>query len=100
VLALCRALVTAGHDPNRPLHACRGDVFCLRLRSIGEGARLTVEDDRHGRPRLRRWRNGARGCGRAPLVRQIGDAHPRTIASGCEQSALRHPWKLLRGVTS
>ena len=26
VLALCRALVTAGQDPNRPLHAYRGDV--------------------------------------------------------------------------
>src|SRR5262249_58134740 len=56
VLALCRALVTAGQDPNRPLHAYRGDVLCLRLRSIGEGARLTVEDDQHGQPRLRRWR--------------------------------------------
>jgi len=70
VLALCRALVAAGHDPNRPLHAYRGDVLCLRLRSIGEGARLTIEDDRHGRPRLRRWRNRARGCGAAQPVRQ------------------------------
>jgi len=26
VLALCRTLVTAGQDPNRPLHAYRGDV--------------------------------------------------------------------------
>ena len=70
VLALCRALVTAGHDPNRPLHAYRGDVLCLRVRSIGEGARLTIEDDRHGRPRLRRRRNRAGGCGARPLVRQ------------------------------
>jgi hypothetical protein len=70
VLALCRALVTAGQDPNRPLHAYRGDVLCLYVRSIGEGARLTIEDDRYGRPRLRRWRNRARGCGAAPPVRQ------------------------------
>jgi hypothetical protein len=48
----------------------RGDVLCLRIRSIGEAAQLTVEDDRHGRPRLRRWRNRARGCGAAPPVRQ------------------------------
>jgi hypothetical protein len=27
VLALCRALVAAGVDPNRPLHAYRGDCF-------------------------------------------------------------------------
>ena len=66
VLALCRALVTAGH-------AYRGDVLCLRVRSIGEGARLTIEDDRHGRPRLRRWRNRPKGCGAAPLARQIGN---------------------------
>src|SRR6516225_11533530 len=70
VLALCRALVTAGQDPNRPLHAYRGGVLCLCVRSIGEGARLTVEDDPHGRPRLRRWRNRPRGCGTRPLVRQ------------------------------
>jgi hypothetical protein len=73
VLALCRALVTVGQDLNRPLHAYRGDVLCLRVRSIGEGARLTIEDDRHGRPRLRRWRNRARGCGAAPPVSQIGN---------------------------
>ena len=87
VLALCRALVKAGHDPNRPLRAYRGDVFCLRVRSIGEGARLTIEDDRYGRPRLRRWRNRAIGCGAAPLVRQIRDTAatdlPRAIANGC-----------------
>ena len=66
VLALCRALVTAGQDPNRPLHAYRGDVLCLRVRSIGEGARLAIEDDRYGRPRLRRWRNRPRRYGAAP----------------------------------
>src|SRR5262249_8518728 len=89
VLALCRALVTAGNDPNRPLHAYRGDVLCLCLRSIGQAAQLTVEDDPRGRPRLRRWRSRGQGCGAAPPVRQIGDtatvAHPHTIANGCER---------------
>ena len=84
VLALCRALVTAGQDPNRPLHAYRGDVLCLCVRSIGEGARLAVEDDRHGRPRLRRWRNRARRYGAASLVRQIGNCDA-TITNGCER---------------
>ena len=83
VLALCRALVTAGGDPNRPLHAYRSEVLCLRVRSIGEGARLTIEDDRHGRPRLRRWRNRARGCGARPLVRQIGNI--AGVVNGCER---------------
>lgn len=70
VLALCRALIEAGYDPERPLHAHRGGVLALAVRSIGEGALFTVEDDRHGRPRLRRCRKGHRGCGAGSLVRQ------------------------------
>lgn len=40
VLALCRKLIEAGCDPDRPLHAYRGDTLCLTVRSIGEGAVL------------------------------------------------------------
>ena len=54
VLALCRELIEAGHDPKRALHAYRSEVRALAVRSLGEGARLTVADDRHGTPRLRR----------------------------------------------
>jgi hypothetical protein len=42
VLDLCRRLVTAGSDPNRPLHCYRGDVLALKVRTIGEGARLAI----------------------------------------------------------
>ncbi len=42
VLALCRRLIEVGHDPAQPLHAYRGDVLALRVRSIGAGARLAV----------------------------------------------------------
>src|SRR6516164_9622984 len=42
VLALCRELIAAGHDPSRPLHAYRDGVLALRIRSIGEAARLRV----------------------------------------------------------
>jgi hypothetical protein len=42
LLALCRELVAANVDPNRPLHAYRGDVLCLVIRSIGEAAHLDV----------------------------------------------------------
>jgi hypothetical protein len=40
VLKLCRLLVAAGHDPSLALCAYRGDVLCLKVRNIGEGARL------------------------------------------------------------
>jgi len=53
VLTLCRALIGAGFDPRRPLNVYRGRVLALKVRSIGEGARLAVADS-HGRPRLRR----------------------------------------------
>jgi hypothetical protein len=85
VLSLCRALIQAGYDPERALHAHRGGVLALAVRSIGEGAGLTVEDDRHGTPRLRRWR-GRRGYGAGSPVRPTegaAAAAPRhAIASG------------------
>src|SRR5262249_55887794 len=56
-LALCRALIEAGHDPDSPLEAYRGDTLCLRVRSIGEGAKLTVsEATNDGKPRFALFR--------------------------------------------
>jgi hypothetical protein len=72
VLALCRRLIEAGIDSERPLHAYRGDTLALVVRSIAEGAALTVEDNRLGTPRFRRWR--ARGDGAASHVAQIRKA--------------------------
>jgi hypothetical protein len=57
VLALCRALVKAGHDPATPLEAYRGEVLCLRVRSIGEGAELSIAPDACGKPVFVRWRD-------------------------------------------
>ena len=51
VLAMCRKLLAAGYDPDRPLHAYRGDALALKVRTIGEGAKLTVEESRS--PRFR-----------------------------------------------
>jgi hypothetical protein len=48
ILALCRALVAAGHDQRRPLHAYRGDVLALTVRSIGEAARLEISGEGTG----------------------------------------------------
>ena len=61
VLDLCRELLAAGFNSASPLEAWRGEILCLRVRSIGEGARLTVADDRHGTPRLRRQHKRPQG---------------------------------------
>jgi hypothetical protein len=52
VLGLCRALIAAGHDPNRPLRAYRGEVLALCVRSIGEAARLRIASHGVGFERL------------------------------------------------
>lgn len=79
VLAMCRKLVDAGYDQGRPLHAHRGDVLALKVRSIGVGATLTVEDNRFGTPTLRRWRGRPAGVGAAPPVE--GRAGPATTVA-------------------
>jgi hypothetical protein len=53
VLKLCRRLVAAGVDPRLPLHAYRGETLCLKVRSIVEGARLTVDE---AGPSFTRWK--------------------------------------------
>jgi hypothetical protein len=73
VFKLCRKLVAAGFNPTSPLEAWRCETLCLRVRSIGEGARLTVGDDRHGTPRLRCHQEGAQGYAAASPVVQIAD---------------------------
>jgi hypothetical protein len=54
VLALCRLLIRAGFDPARPLLALRGHVHCLEVRSIGEGAKLTIKERPFG-PVFESW---------------------------------------------
>ena len=78
MLALCRALIDAGYDPGRALLGHRGGNLALAVRSIGEGALLTVEDDRHGRPRLRRWRVRGR-CGDDPPASKLEHVPPELI---------------------
>jgi hypothetical protein len=53
VLALCRLLLKAGHDPESPLEVWRGDVLCLRAQSVGQAAQLTVDESR---VRFARWK--------------------------------------------
>jgi|SRR6516225_8804485 len=68
VSKLCRRLIEAAHNPDLPLEVYRGTTLCLRVRSIDEGAALSVEDDENGRPRFVRHR--PRTCGAAPYVAQ------------------------------
>jgi hypothetical protein len=68
VLALCRTLVEAGHDPATPLHAYRGNTLALKVRSIGEGAKLTVEDNHLGKPVFRPQRNRPQNDGAGPPI--------------------------------
>ena len=75
VLMICKHLTDAGHDPATPLEAWRGDVLCLRVRSIGEGAKLEINANGTGfRPR--------RATDGAPPIAPIGVAGTRPAAPG------------------
>jgi hypothetical protein len=74
VLALCRELIEAGHDPGRSLDVYRGDVLALRVRSIGEVAGLSIRGDGVG------FRCGTEMVG-ASLVRFSPQAAPDEAAS-------------------
>jgi hypothetical protein len=85
VLDLCRELVAAGRNPTSPLEGWRGEAPCLRIGSIGEGARLTVADDRDGTPCLERsLRRQGYGAGSpvAPNANERGIAFPGQPATG------------------
>jgi hypothetical protein len=70
VLALCRQLVAAGHDPATPMHAYRGDTLALKIRSIGEAARLRIGSHGVGF-------EADPGCGARPPMRLSGRAGVR-----------------------
>jgi hypothetical protein len=71
VLRLCRLLFAAGHDPATPLEAWRGDVLCLRIRSIGEAAGLEINPKGNGFIRYRAGRAG-------PVVERMEISGPDT----------------------
>jgi hypothetical protein len=55
ILTLCRLLIRAGHNPSARLEAYRGSTLCLRVCSIGGGARLTVKEPDGGRAHFAKW---------------------------------------------
>jgi hypothetical protein len=68
VLAMCRELVAAGYDPETPFEVYRGDTLCLKVRSIGEGARYTAKDSSAGTPVLRLYQEPVLGIARASPI--------------------------------
>jgi hypothetical protein len=55
-LALCRQLLAAGCNPDAALTVFRNGIVSLRIRTLAEGASLTVEECSDGRPRFRPYR--------------------------------------------
>ena len=43
-LAMCRKLLEAGYDPDRPLHCFRGETLAMKISSIAYGARYSVSE--------------------------------------------------------
>jgi hypothetical protein len=73
VLALCRRLLAASVDPGRPLCAYRDNVLSIAIRSIREGAALTV--DEHNGTRFAKWRAFPRSAV-APGIAPLEDGSP------------------------
>ena len=69
VLALCRQLIAAGFAPATPVEVYRGNTLALRVRTIGEAARLRVGSHGVGFEALPE-------CTAGPLVRRTRRAAP------------------------
>jgi hypothetical protein len=84
VLELCRRLVAAGHDSYLQLEAYRSDVLALTVRSIGDGAKLTV-DESHGCRFVRFRREGQQTPDLASPMRQPAPALVKVPSAGTQQ---------------
>jgi len=60
VLTICRKLIAAGFDSDRPLNAYRGEMLCIIVKSIGKAAALTV--DEHNGTRFAKWKAFSRSA--------------------------------------
>jgi hypothetical protein len=74
VLAMCRQLLATGIDPDTALGVYRQGVLALKVRSIREGARLTVKTAGNGTP-IFTLDDGCKGAA-APPVRSKSDFDP------------------------
>ena len=72
---MCRQLLATGVDPDTPLRVYRRGVLALKVRSIREGARLTVKTAGNGTP-IFTVDDGYKGAA-APPARSKPDFDPR-----------------------
>jgi hypothetical protein len=75
VFALCRALVTVGHDTRRSLHAYRSETLALVVGSIRDGAKLRVATHGVGFERIPE-------CTASPPIGQIGPTMAKPGSDG------------------
>lgn len=68
VLAACRKLIATGFDPNRALHVYRGETVALTIRTIAEGAALSVDESRSS---FCRWKPFSRAAVSPPMRRNV-----------------------------
>jgi hypothetical protein len=71
ILLLCRQLIAAGCDPATPLEAWRGPTLCLRIGSLGAGARLTIDEHGDG-IKFARWKPFCRVAGSPRIAQNLG----------------------------
>jgi hypothetical protein len=86
--------VVAGHDPSLPMHVYRGRTLALKVRSIGEGARLAIRGDGVGFRFEKSPSEGVCGQDTAPPVRlnkhaAMPDQSRRTNPAGSNPAAGR-----------
>jgi hypothetical protein len=80
VLAMCRALLDAGHDPTARLECYRGTTLCLTVRSIGEAAALELNSKGTG------FKRAARRCAQPPIASFDASAEETRVMSERRQS--------------
>jgi hypothetical protein len=90
ILALCRLLLGAGFNPDRPLEVFRGAVLAIKVRSIGEGAALAVKTAGNGSP-IFAPAGGAVAPPVAPLARAATTLAEPWAFSHPEADAAVHP---------
>lgn len=66
--AMSRRLIAAGFDPNCALHAFRGNTLALTIRTIAEGASLSIDE---GRSSFCRWKPLSRAAVSPPMRRNV-----------------------------
>ena len=86
-------ILAQGLDPDAALTVYRNGAEALRIRRIGEAAKLTVRDDDRGVPRFRRWEPSQSRAEAAPMRQTAGGAYdtnhlcrrhiPITAAKSC-----------------